>query len=381
MIYLDHNATTPLHEAVLSTMLPFLGPEYGNPSSLHRLGRYSRSAIETAREQVAALVNAHPSQVIFTSGGTEANNLALKGGLHSLDVHRLAVSAVEHESVLATAQQINKTSCQLSYIPVEKSGLVDFSLYQACLRQLSPNLVSIMLANNETGVLQDIKALRTLAESSVFHTDAVQALGKIPVDFVELGVDLMSLSAHKIAGPKGCGALIVNKSLKLNAIIDGGGQEQGLRGGTENVAAIVGFGKAAELTKQNLDNRTQELKILLDYLEQNLVKLSGIELVAANTPRLPNTLMFTVAGMEGETLLLALDQAGIAVGSGSACASHKQRASHVLQAMGMTELQAQSAIRISLGPENSRADIDQLISSLRQQLQFKASMGALLNAK
>ena len=364
MIYFDHNATTPVDERVLEAMLPFYKQFYGNPSSLYRHGRIVRSAIDTAREQVASLINAHPTQIIFTSGGTEANNLALITVKEP--EQKLAISAIEHPSITEPAEHLAKYGCELVKIGVDKDGLVTEEALDQTLQQ-KPSLVSVMLANNETGIIQDISAISTKLKAGNinFHTDAVQALGKIPIDFNCLGVDMMSLSSHKIYGPKGCGALIFNKKVKLKAMQMGGGQEQGLRAGTENAPAIVGFGKAAELAKSELAQRTSYLEKLKRMLEDNLNLIPGIHIFAKYANRLPNTVQFGVQGRDGEMLLMQLDQKSIAVSSGSACASGGGKPSPVLAAMGIPAELAKSAIRISLGKDNTETEVIEFNKQLK----------------
>ena len=355
MIYFDHNATTPLDERVLATMLPFLHSYYGNPSSLYRHGRLARSAIDTAREQVAALVNVSPAQIIFTSGGTEANNLALANC-----TGKLAVSAIEHPSVLAAALQLCPDN---QYLAVDNNGIVTQNAINQILND-PVQLISIMLANNETGVIQPIAdyADQLKARGIKVHTDAVQALGKIPIDFNALNVDLMSLSSHKIYGAKGCGALIVDRNMTLKPLLHGGGQEHNLRSGTENVAAIVAFGKAAELAKQELPEHNARLLNLSTSLEQQLATLPNITIFAQHALRLPNTVMFGIADIDGEMLVMQLDQKNIAISSGSACASGGSSPSHVLLAMGINPEQAKTAVRVSLGAGNTHEEIDSFVN-------------------
>ncbi len=362
MIYLDHNATTPVDDRVLEAMLPFLKTFYGNPSSLYRHGRVARSAIEVAREQLATLVGVQPGQIIFTSGGTEANNLALatlapRAGL--------AVSAIEHPSIMEPALSLKSLGHELTLLEVDTNGLITQNAIDELIG-LKPELVSMILANNETGVVQSIAdyadQLRT--HGIKVHTDAVQALGKIPVDFNRLGTHLMSLSSHKIYGPKGCGALVFEKSVGVKPVMLGGGQEQGLRAGTENVAAIVGFGKAAELAKNELAERHAYLLKLRLLLEQGLSAIPALVIFAEQSERLPNTVQLGIGGIDGEMLLMQLDQKGIAVSSGSACASGLREASPVLVAMGVDPAEARSAIRISLGIANTEVEIFEFIKQL-----------------
>ncbi|OQK17294.1 cysteine desulfurase [Methyloprofundus sedimenti] len=357
MIFFDHNATTPVDERVLEVMLPFFSRFYANPSSLYKLARLSRSAIDTAREQVAQLVNARPEQVIFTSGGTEANNLALKGCLSNA---KIITSAFEHPSILQSGIA--------ELVGVTEQGYID----QHSLAQFNQqfDLASFMLVNNETGVIQDIASISNIMKQRgvLMHTDAVQAAGKIPVDFQALGVDLMSLSSHKIYGPKGCGALITSTGQLKKPLLTGGGQEAGLRAGTENVPAIVGFGKAAELACVELEARRQHCFQLKTHLEQQLLDFPEIRVFAKESNRVANTVQFGVQNCVGEMLLMLLDRQNIAVSSGSACASNEQSASHVLLAMEVEENLAKSAIRVSLGKDNTLDEVDYFVQKLRQIL-------------
>lgn len=363
MIYLDHNATTPLDDRVLAAMLPFLKSFYGNPSSLYRHGRIAQTAMDRAREQVAVLAGCSSSQIIFTSGGTEANNLALTTLTPEA---KLAISAIEHPSITEPALQLQKKGHQLAIIKVDKNGLITKEAIDELIR-FRPRLVSIMLANNETGIIQDVAGIASqLTEHDILvHTDAVQALGKIPFAFKRLGIHLMSLSSHKIYGPKGCGALIFAKGVPISPLILGGGQEQGLRAGTENVAAIVGFGKAAELAHAELAQRSEHLAALRELLENGLKTIPGLTIFAQQAQRLPNTVQFGMPEMDGEMLLMKLDQKGIAVSSASACASGGNKPSAVLIAMGIDVSLAKSAIRISLGQTNTKTDISEFINLLK----------------
>ncbi len=368
MIYFDHNATTPLDERVLEVMLSYLKTFYGNPSSLYRAGRVARSAIETAREQVAALVGAQPTQIVFTSGGTEANNLALNSVKAN---NRIAISAVEHPSIYESAVKAAQPN-DLDVISVDDLGLVSISELEALFKtEPYPSLVSIMLANNEGGVIQDVAAFARYLHSKdvLFHTDAVQAVGKIPVSFSQLGVDLMSISSHKIYGPKGCGALVVNKQSTVVPLLVGGGQEYGCRAGTENVAAIVGFGKAAELAKLELEQRAAHCLSLRKMLERQLNSIPGLIIFAEQANRLPNTVQFGIPGVDGEMLLMQLDKKNVAVSSGSACTAGGGEASSVLTAMGVSIELAKSAIRISLGKATTELEIKEFIKVLKLSLE------------
>ncbi len=376
-VYLDHNATTPLHAAVREAMLPWLGERYGNASSRHEYGRAARKAIDEARAQVAAAVNAHPTEVIFTSGGSEANNLFIKGAAAVQKPGLVAVSAVEHPCVREPARQLVKSGWRFAEIAVDIEGRIDIPAF-AQLMADKPKLVSVMLANNETGVLQDIPALaaQVRAGGGWMHCDAVQALGKIPLDFRGLGVHGLSLSAHKIQGPLGAGALIVDKRVELAPLIAGGGQERNLRSGTENVMAIVGFGKACELAAAGIEERARRHGALRERLETGLAQM-GAQIFSAAAPRLPNTSFFALAGIDGETLVGKLDRAGFAVASGSACSSANPEPSHTLMAMGVEAGLARAAIRVSLGAGSSEQDIDGFLKTLGENLASLRTLAAV----
>ncbi|MDH5257807.1 MAG: cysteine desulfurase [Gammaproteobacteria bacterium] len=378
MIYFDHNASTPVHPDVLAEMMPYLQSCYANPSSVHKQGRVAREAIDKAREQVAQLVNAHPSQVIFTSGGTEANNLAIKGSIRGMGISRLVTGATEHPSVRDVSNYF-AASTELNVLSVDEQGLINIDELSRFSSSKIPTLISVMMANNETGVIQDIASIaaRFKNDGHIFHTDAVQAAGKIKVDFGKLNVNLMSLSAHKIYGPKGIGALIFDKCIDLEPMMHGGGQEKKRRSGTENVAAIVGFGKAAELARLNIESNAQEIKNLQVYFEDQLQQLNGVVIFSEKANRLNNTTFFGLPGIDGETLLMQLDAQGVAVTSGSACASTSLAPSHVLMAMGVSEQIARSAIRVSFGLQNTKAEIDQLIYILKMQIEMISSLEIL----
>jgi cysteine desulfurase len=373
-VYLDHNATTPLDPRVLEAMLPYLGELYGNPSSRHRFGRLARAALDAAREQVAALVGAQPGQVVFTSGGTESNTGALLGVTQAEVAGRIAISAVEHASLRAAAGLAERAGWGVDTLAVDGEGRVEIGAAEDLLGPRT-RLVSVMAANNETGVLQDVPAIaaRARAQGALMHCDAAQAAGKIPVDLRASGAHLMSLSAHKLYGPKGVGALVVDRAVDLAPLLPGGGQERGLRGGTENLAAIVGFGAAAELAAAELDARRDYALGLRERLEAGLAGLPGVQVLGEGAERLPNTTLFTVAGMQGETLLMQLDRKGLAVSSGSACASGSTEPSHVLTAMGVPADLARGAVRVSLGQGNSAADVDRLLAELERMTGMSTS--------
>lgn len=365
-IYLDHNATTPLEPRVLDAMLPYLRDQCGNASSVHRYGRAARNAVDAARAQVAALVGVHFSQVVFTAGGTEANNLALKGTLAGLPRGRLLVSAVEHSAVLEPVAQLARAGWQVEHIPVDTECRLNLTALDRLLAGGDVRLVSVMLANNETGVIQDMAAIaaRVRAAGALLHCDAVQAAGKIPLDFAATGAHLLSLSAHKLYGPQGVGALVYDRALTIEPLLAGGGQEQGLRGGTENIAGIVGFGAAAALAAEELARRTAQLQSLRARLEQALATWPQVTIFAQAAERLPNTVQFALRDIAGETVQMGLDRQGVAVSTGSACHSGSAEPSHVLLAMGVAPELARGAIRVSFGTGNTAADVDRLLTAL-----------------
>ena len=367
-VYLDHNATTPLAPAVLAAMLPWLESQYGNASSRHEYGRQARQAIDEARQKVAAAVKAHPTEVVFTSGGSEANNLFLKGAAASLKPGLLAVSAIEHPCILKPAAQLARQGWQLRHLAVDSAGRVNIEDYAEALLE-QPKLLSVMLANNETGVVQDVAALAHAASSTGawFHSDAVQALGKLAIDFRALnaaGVHAMTLSAHKAGGPKGAAALVLDKRVELQPLVAGGGHERGLRSGTENVPAIVGFGVAAELAAQRVAELPARLRAMQAKLESGLAAL-GARIFATDANRLPNTSYFAFPDIDGETLVGKLDREGFAVASGAACSSANPEPSHVLRAMGVAPEIARGAVRVSLGAGNTETEINQFINALQ----------------
>ncbi|GMR07503.1 MAG: cysteine desulfurase NifS [Gammaproteobacteria bacterium] len=378
--YLDYNATCPVDERVLAAMLPYLKDNYGNPSSVHSIGKLARAGLDRAREQLALLVNAHPSQVIFTSGGTEANNMALRGVLAQQKTGSFAVSSIEHSSVMQTARQLAREDWDLEIIPVDSQGRVTRDGLNGCIGE-DTRLVSVMMANNETGVLQDIGTIseQVRARGAIMHTDAVQAAGKQPIDFADSGVQLMSLSAHKIYGPKGVGALVIDKSVDMQPLLFGGGHEKGRRSGTENIAGIVGFGMAAQLAVEELDSRCKHMSELQHRLESHLKdSIKGIVIFSDDAPRIPNTVFAAVASIDGETLLLSLDQRGFAIASGSACSSAESGASHVLLAMGIDKGVAKGSIRISIGKETTREHIDAFVDELQGQVDILKRMATVV---
>ncbi len=359
--YLDWNATTPLDPVVREAMLPWLDARYGNASSRHEYGRQARAAIDEARARVAAAVGAHPTEILFTSGGSEANNLFVKGAAAVMKPGVVAVSSIEHPCVREPARQLRRGGWTMREIAVDAEGRIDANDWRAALAD-RPRLVSVMAANNETGVLQDSAALarEARAAGAWFHTDAVQALGKIELDFRALGVNAMTLSAHKVGGPLGAGALVIDKRVELAPLIAGGGQERGLRSGTENVAAIVGFGVACERALSRRASEATRLTVLRDRIEA-AAPLWGARVFSAAASRLPNTTFFAIEGIDGETLVGKLDRAGFACASGSACSSANPEPSHVLLAMGVAPELARGAVRVSLGRDTTTDEVERFI--------------------
>ncbi|CAD6525082.1 Cysteine desulfurase [metagenome] len=368
MIYLDNAASTQIHENVLESMLPYLKEQYGNPSSIHRYGRLAHKAIEKARKQIAQLINADPTEILFTSGGTESNNTALYGISEKRPNSQIITSSIEHDAILEPCKRLAKNGYDVVYISVDDKGMVNLEVLE---KSLSDNtcLVSIMFANNEVGTIEPISKIAKLCnEKNIpFHTDAIQAIGKIPIDVKKLGIDLLSISSHKINGPKGIGALYVRKGIDIDPIILGGGQENGLRSGTENVANIVGFGKACETANLNLSENISHMKKLRDILVLKILKeIPGVTLNGHPENRLPNNAHFTFLGVAGEDLIIKLDEYGIAASTGSACSVHTQKASHVLEAMGYSYEQITGSLRLTLGLYNTESQIDETVNILKK---------------
>lgn len=367
-IYLDHNATTPPAPEVVDAMTRALREEFGNASSIHSFGQRAKAAIDEARTEVAKLIGGEPGDVIFTAGGTEADNLALRGviGAALSSRRRLVITAVEHEAVSNTAAALARGGCPLTTLPVTHAGAVE----PAAVADTLPDdvaLVSVMLANNETGVVQPVAELarQAHARSALCHTDAVQAAGKLPIDVRELGVDLLSLAAHKFGGPKGVGALWLRRGVTLAGVITGGRQERNRRAGTENVPAIVGFGVASRLARRRLAADAAHVAGLRDLLEAGiLASIPRTTVNGAGAERVPNTTNIAFEGVEAESLLIGLDLEGIAVSTGSACSSGTLEPSHVLKAMGLSHGRVQSSIRFSLGTSTTAAEIDRVLQLL-----------------
>jgi cysteine desulfurase len=371
-IYLDTAASTPAADEVIAEMLPYLKERYGNPSSIHKFGRETTRAIHLARKRVAEMIGASsPREITFTSGGTEANNLALKGTAMHIkrkmpEKNMIITSSIEHDAVLEPCKDLEDRGFVTMHLPVTGEGLVRPSELKSMMTD-NVALVSIMYANNEVGTIQPIKELIEIAHQAgaLFHTDAVQAAGKLPLNVQNLGVDMMSLSSHKINGPKGVGALYIKSNLKILPIIHGGGQEWYLRSGTENVPGIVGFGKACELATKRMSQYQEHVAGLRDYvIERVLQEIPRSRLNGLRTERIPNNAHFTFFGVNGEDLIIKLDENGIAASTGSACSVKKQKQSHVLKAMGFSYEEITGSLRLSLGMHNTRDEVDRAVDIL-----------------
>jgi cysteine desulfurase len=368
-VYFDHNATTPARREVVDAMLPYFTQRFGNASSVHFFGQENRDSVDRARGDVAALMGAEPEEVIFTSGGTESDNLAIRGAVRAARRlsrgNHIITSVIEHPAVLKTCQDLEGEGFRISFIPCDRSGVVRLDLLEGAL---GPDtcLVTVMLANNETGVIQPLREISALTRRRgiPLHTDAVQGAGKIPIDVDGLGVDLLSISAHKFYGPKGIGALYVRRGTALEAVTTGGSHECGLRPGTENIPGIVGLGEAARLSKQDLSREVERIGALRDRLERGVLKkVEGVVVNGSSAPRVPNTSSIVVARVEGEAITLRLSMLGFAVSSGSACSSGESEPSHVLLALGLDPALAQGGLRISLGIGNTTEEVDAFLEA------------------
>ena len=376
MIYLDNAASTAVHPEVVKEMIPYFDTQYGNPSSIHQFGRKAKNAIQKARKQVAALIGAEPDEILFTSGGTESNNIILYGisniplrtrPFQELRNH-IITSSIEHEAILQPCKNLEEIGCKITYLPVDESGMVDLPDVANSLTE-DTIIVSIMFANNEVGTIQPIKEISELCKkyNVLFHTDAVQAVGKVPINVKELGIDALSVSSHKINGPKGVGALFIKKGIKPNPIILGGGQENGMRSGTENVASIVGFGKACEIAKERLNENISHIQTLHSTILSRVTKeIPHVKLNGHSEKRIFNNIHLTFLGVNGEDLIIKLDEHGIAASTGSACSMHTQKASHVLKAMGFNHEQITGSLRMSFGYLNTLDEVEQTIDVLKR---------------
>ncbi len=381
MIYMDHSATSPVDPEVFKAMEPYFVDNFGNASTLYSLGREARKAMESARAQVASLIGAKPEEVIFTSGGTESDNIAIKGTAYRMKDkgNHIITSAIEHPAVRETCKYLEKNGFEVTYLPVYEEGIVRVSDLEDAITDKTI-LITIMHANNEIGTIQPIAEIGKIAREKkiYFHTDAVQTVGKIPVNVEEMNVDMLSLSAHKVYGPKGIGALYVKKGIRLEPIIHGGGHEKGLRPGTENVSGIMGLGKACELAEKNLLDNTKYITNLRDKLIDGI--LDSVEQSYLNghrTKRLPNNVNLRFAGIEGESLVLHLDSKGISGSTGSACSSKSLEPSHVLMALGMEHVDAHGSLRLTLGKENTEEEVNYVIESVKEVVETLRKLSPL----
>jgi len=361
-VYLDHNATTPVEPEVLEAMLPFLSADFGNAASIHTFGQKARAAVETARESVAALIGARPQEIVFTSGGTESDNHAIFGIVEAAGGHdkHVITTAIEHEAVLNTCQALEKQGVSVTYLSVDREGRIDLEALRRAISRETV-LVSIMHANNELGTVQPLEEIgRIAAEADVyFHADAVQSAGKLPIDVRSMGVDLLSLSGHKLYAPKGIGAVYIKSGTRLRQLLYGGHHQRGFRPGTENVAGIVGLGKAAEMARRSLAEDAKRVSALRDKLEQGLLaRVPDSSVNGGRAPRMANTTNLLFHGVEGEALVIALDLKGLACSTGAACSSGAVEPSHVLTAIGLPPEEARASLRFSLGRHTTSEDID-----------------------
>lgn len=368
MIYLDNAASTQIHPEVIEEMIPFLKEQYGNPSSIHRLGRLSHKAIQNARKKIADLIHCKPEEILLTSGGTESNNTALFGIANSNSKKYIITSSIEHEAILEPCKKLEKEGSEITYVPVNSDGLVNSEKIGESISK-DTCLVTIMFANNEVGTIQPIKEISKICKENkvIFHTDAIQAVGKVDINVKELDLDLLSLSSHKINGPKGVGALYIKKGIQIDPFILGGGQENGLRSGTENVASIVGFGKACQLAKENMESNISNFTSLKDSLVSKITKqISHVTFNGHKEKRIPNNAHFTFLGVNGEDLIIKLDENGIAASTGSACSVRVQKASHVLKAMGFDHEQITGSLRLTVGISNNESEIEKTVEILKK---------------
>jgi cysteine desulfurase len=378
LIYFDNAATTPVLSEVIQEMVPYLGNHYGNPSSQHSFGFNTSRAIEKARRHVAHLVGGSPNEITFTSGGTEANNLAIKGSVSRLGINNdnkstvLISSRIEHDSVLQPFNTLKARGFNVKFVEVNREGIVKLESLLEILKKDKVMLVSIMLANNEVGTIQPIRELAKITHeysNALFHCDVVQALGKMPIDVRHLGVDLLSLSSHKIYGPKGVGALYARDRDQLIPLIDGGGQEKSLRSGTENVYGIVGFGEACRIASANLFENWSNVEKLRDYLIGRVLStIPRCHVNGSMNQRLPNNAHFSFPGVKGEDIIIKLNEYGIAASTGAACSANKARPSHVLKAMGLSLLEIEGSLRLTLGHQNTMYEVERVILALEETI-------------
>lgn len=372
--YFDNGATTKVRKEVLDVMLPYLQEQYGNPSSLYSVGRISKKAIEEARKQVAMLIHAKPNEIYFTGCGSESDNTAIKGIAYAnrQKGRHIITSKIEHPAILHTCQSLEEQGFDITYLDVDKNGFVDLEQLRNSIRN-DTILISIMFANNEIGTLEPIEEIAKIAKmhNIIFHTDAVQACGNVPIDVQKMGIDMLSLSGHKIRAPKGIGALYVKTGIEFEKFMDGGHQERNKRAGTENVAGIVALGKACELARLELNSHMQKLQTLRDYyIAQIEEKITNVKLNGSRNQRLPGNANFSFKDVEGEALLLKLDEKGICVSTGSACSSGSPDPSHVLVAIGLSKELAQGSLRTTFGEDNTIEDVDYLVENIEDAVKI-----------
>jgi len=384
-VYLDYAATTPTHPDVVKAMLPYLNDAFGNPSSMHSFGQEAKRAVEEARETIAALIGAKNDEIVFTSGGTEADNFALKGVAYANE-HRgnhIITSSIEHHAVIEPLKSLERQGFKVTYLPVDQYGMVDPQDVRKAVSEKTI-LISVMHANNEIGTIEPIAEMGRIAkERGVYlHTDAVQTVGHIPVDVNELGVDLLSMSAHKLSGPKGVGALYIRKGTKVAPFMHGGEQEQRRRASTENVPGIVGFGKAADIAQNEMRAEVERLTLLRDQLIKGLLeRIDNMQLNGHPSKRLPNNVNVSIQFVEGESMLLSLDMEGIAASTGSACSSSTLTPSHVLLALGLQPEQAHGSLRFTLGRETTKEEIGRVLEALPPIVAKLRAMSPLLRSR
>jgi len=391
LIYMDNSATSPVNPEVLEAMLPYFNEEYGNASTLYTLGVEAKKAVDKARQQVAELINAEVDEITFTSGGSESDNMIIKGvalkekqkATEENPRNHIITSTIEHPAVLETCKFLEKFGYEVTYLPVGESGIIDLEDLENAIKD-STILISIMHSNNEIGSIQPTKEIGEIAHKHdvLFHSDAVQSAGKIPVDVKDQNIDLLSISAHKINGPKGVGAVYIRKGVYLEVLIHGGGQEKGLRSGTENVPGIVGLGKAAEIAKNNLKENMEHNRQIRDELIEKVTSTIKDSYVNGSLEnRLPNNVHFRFSGIEGESLILRLDKKGINGATGSACSTHDLKGSHVLAAIGIKPALSHGSLRLSIGPENSIEDVDYIVESISEVVSYLRNISPLWDNK
>jgi cysteine desulfurase len=383
-IYLDHGATTRLNPDVLEAMMPYFNEAYGNPSSIHFFGREVRKAVEEAREKVAAAIGAQAREIIFTSGGTESDNLVIRGVARAMQKkgNHIITSSVEHHAVLDACLALKDEGFDITLLPVDEDGMVNTNDVKVAITEKTI-LISVMMANNEVGTVQPVAEIGKIAKEHgiLFHTDAVQAIGSLPVNVDDLNCDLLSMSAHKFYGPKGVGALYVRKGTKLKTYSFGGAQERKMRPGTENVPGIIGMGKAIELAVGQMNERIPKVQALRDKLLEGLMKIEDIKLNGHRTKRLPGNVNVSIQYVEGESLILSLDLKGIAASSGSACTSGSLDPSHVLMAMGLDHQTAHGSLRLTLGTDNTEEEIDYVLEVIPEIVERLRSMSSVYTCK